>query len=446
MPIINSLGTLTYPKVYYYSLPTGSWISLITGKINSLYTPVNTAGTNFSSTNIRTDSSFNSYIGTTDVNTVTFDHSAGLLSELDLDGYNTSIIGFSTAGAVKILGSVQDSSGNDCVVGVNTRVVGANYYYSFYVAKFDSSGTLIWQNVLYSAFNNDSSFGIQIDSSDNLYLIGTSRGGSPARRYGDFFKVDSSGSLVWSYYKNDSTADVDILSHVIDASNNLYFITTDSTNYYIEKYNSSGTNQWIKQINTTIKSICLVGSNIAVSTLDGIIVLNSSGSILGQKSAGLGATNTRICSDSSNNLFVIGSLNSSPYQIKVCKFDNTYTTSWASQITTTYASQAAILSGIAMNNNDDNITLAFEQYQASPTNNNMMWAYNLPSNGLIPRRGIYTVGGYRTEYHKISAVNSSTSFTSTTATGLSTGSLSLTSTSVSTTFSTGSNLWTNLIL
>lgn len=444
MPIINSLGTLTYPKIYYYSLPTGGWISLLPNKINSLYTPIITTGSNNSSLNIVVDSN-NTYIGTTTVNTITYDNSAGYLSQLNTDGYDTLTEYFTTTRAVKILGSVVDSSGNIYAAGVCTRIVGSNNYYSIYVAKTNSIGSLLWENVYYSSLNNDNGLGIKIDSSNNLYIVALGYGGSPARNFGQLLKLNSSGTLQWSKTFATTSNSVKITSIDIDSSNYIYIVINNTTNYFIQKYDSSGTLIWNKEINTTIISICTVGSNIAVSTLNGIIVLDSSGTIIGQKSAGLNALNTRICADNLNNIYILASTSGSPYYIKICKFDSSYNTEWINLLTTTNAYQSAILSGIDMNVSDNFITLAFEQYQQTPVSRNLMWAYNLPVSGSIPKTGIYNVGGYITTYSTSTVVNTTTTFTSV-AGGLTTTALSFTTASVPAYNSGSSGLWTNILL
>lgn len=443
MPIINSLGTLTYPKIYYYSLPSGAWINLAVDQTNTLETFV--SGIDRVSTNINVDSNYNTYITSFDPSTT----SSTYVSKFNTSGVNSFYENFLNTDGVKLLAVETDSAGNIYLAGVNTRRVISNVYPTIFVTKVDSAGTVQWQNQYYTTLNNDTGLGIRLDASNNVYVIATGLTSIGNRRIGEFLKINGgTGSLTWSNFII-STVTVNIWDSIVDGSGNSYLVVSKNTSpgaptYYIQKYNSSGVQQWEKTINTTIRSICLVDINIAVSTLDGIIVLNTSGTILNQTSAGMNLTDSRICSDSSANLYVMGTTAGSPYYVKLCKFDSSYNTSWVNRISVAGATSAATVSGIAINGiTESYITFAYGQYD-NP--NNLMWAYNLPTNGEILKTGTYSLGGYTITYENTTLVNTPTSYTSTTSTDLPASSGSFTTQALSLTNILGSGLWSNLPL
>jgi hypothetical protein len=91
-----------------------------------------------------------------------------------------------------------DSSGNVYVLSENLRDVGEGGS-DFYIAKFDSSGNVEWQRALGGA-NNDESFSLRLDPSDNLYIGGTTRSpSSNTYTQGLLFKIPTDGSMVGTY-------------------------------------------------------------------------------------------------------------------------------------------------------------------------------------------------------------------------------------------------------
>lgn len=111
-----------------------------------------------------------------------------------------------------------DTSGNSYVTGTSSATWGTpiRAYASNgddFAAKFDSSGTLVWNTFLGGSDFEDAG-GIAVGASGNAYVSGTSYAtwGTPVRPYaadGDGFaaRLDSSGALVWNTFLGGSGAD-----------------------------------------------------------------------------------------------------------------------------------------------------------------------------------------------------------------------------------------------
>ena len=133
-----------------------------------------------------------------------------------------------------------DGSGNVYVTGASTTTWGnpVRAYvggYEAFVAKLNSSGTLIW-NTFLGGSGEDDGYGIAVDGSGNIYVTGMGDGtwGSPVQAYGggsyDTFaaKLNSStGALVWNSFLGGSGDDYSN-GIALDGSGNVY--VTGSSN------------------------------------------------------------------------------------------------------------------------------------------------------------------------------------------------------------------------
>jgi len=138
-----------------------------------------------------------------------------------------------------------DSSGN---VYISSPV----YYaclYGYTLSKFNSSGTKQWSRTFTNNVRNYQFSALAADSAGNVYLTtGKVPGGGYYR--GTLVKVNSSdGTSIWDRYVDlpcnyPSTYGQDV---VVDSSDNVYMAGLLGNNSFVAKYNSSGTNQWIKQ-------------------------------------------------------------------------------------------------------------------------------------------------------------------------------------------------------
>ena len=119
---------------------------------------------------------------------------------------------------------------------------------NWFLAKFDNAGNQLWN---YSWGTSEGEWGgkIAVDSLDYIYYIGSTWGhGGPSANVG-LIKFSSAGAIQWARYWGpggyDSPADLEI-----DSSDNIYIVAASDTrglggrDVALIKYNSAGTLQW----------------------------------------------------------------------------------------------------------------------------------------------------------------------------------------------------------
>jgi len=350
-------------------------------------------------------------------------------------------------------GAVTDSSGNIYICGGNTAQEG------YFVAKYNSSGTIQWQRTLGTQGFNARS--IAIDSSSNIYLGGNSGIG--------LVKYDSSGNKQWqktvgnssaaavavdsanyiyvageasdgtdvgfiSLAKFDSTGAIQWQRSLKDASN-FYRkapvkITTDSSNnvyivgWYqggtasgsttvdavIAKYDSTGTLQWQRQFGNSSGNI---GTGIVTDSSGNVYVgayqqgggyfiakYNSSGTRQWQRSlSSTGNGDVNLSSDDSGNIYLATSASISGLtKFVIVKYDSSGTLQWQRQFGPT--AWYAECYGIFVKNSIMYIT-GKNNAATSGGNNDIVFA-KLPTDGTMT--GTYTVGGYNFSYASATAL------------------------------------------
>ena len=240
------------------------------------------------------------------------------------------------------------SAGDIYVVGNLLEPSGVNRF----VAKFNTSGTEQWFRRLKNQGSTSTSdnyqapgtYALNIDSSENVYAaVGGYNSGS-TRGITTLFKFNSSGTLQWQRnLQNNNTTNgnayqIHIGALAIDSSLNVFaggtFNDGGSVRFFAHKLNSSGTSQWIRQLDplsgtSTYASATLTDAacdsngdvyfvgftpNSSAGTPGIIIKYNTGGTIQWQKvisnSSRTAATvNNSIHSiriDSSNNIYTVG--------------------------------------------------------------------------------------------------------------------------------------------
>ncbi|MFH1549130.1 MAG: SBBP repeat-containing protein, partial [Planctomycetota bacterium] len=155
-----------------------------------------------------------------------------------------------------------DGSGNAYISGyINSPAA--------YLAKYDSSGSLLWTRQLGTS-SYDYSHSVAIDGSGNAYISGHTSGdlgGPTAGGYDAFLaKYDSSGSLLWTEQLGTSGSE-ESWSVAIDGSGNAYISGRTGSDAFLAKYDSSGSLLWTEQLGTSSvdysRSVAIDGSGNA---------------------------------------------------------------------------------------------------------------------------------------------------------------------------------------
>ncbi|MDD3814725.1 MAG: SBBP repeat-containing protein [Desulfocapsaceae bacterium] len=147
---------------------------------------------------------------------------------------------------------------------------GVSGYGSAFVAKLNSAGALQWHAFLGSSSegNYDKGTSVAVDSDSNVYVAGTSSAtwGSPIVAHlgggGDAFvaKLTSSGSLVWNTFFGSTGSD-EGNGIVVDSTANIYFVGTDAGQAFAAKMNTNGSLLWNTLMGGKGLGIALDGSN-----------------------------------------------------------------------------------------------------------------------------------------------------------------------------------------
>ncbi len=162
--------------------------------------------------------------------------------------------------AVDASGNIYVSGDSSSTWGSPVRAISSGT--DGFAAKLNSSGTLLW-NTFLGGSGSDTSWGIGIDGSGNVYVSGDSAAswGSPLRSYSngsDVYaaKLNSSGSLMWNTFLGGSGSDINN-GIAVDTSGNVYVggystatwgtpvrAYTSGQDFSIIKLNTSGSIIW----------------------------------------------------------------------------------------------------------------------------------------------------------------------------------------------------------
>ncbi len=161
-----------------------------------------------------------------------------------------------------------DGTGNVYITGLTWgRLVWPTFgIVDVFLAKYDTSGTLLWTRQTGSPVT-DEPYGLAVDNAGNAYITGDTLGsfGGPNAGLTDIFlvKYDTSGTLLWT--RQASTREWDAGRGVaVDRAGNAYItglthgnlggpnanLTGDTSDFFLAKYDTSGTLLWTQQAGT----------------------------------------------------------------------------------------------------------------------------------------------------------------------------------------------------
>ena len=144
-----------------------------------------------------------------------------------------------------------DSSDNVYLVG-NTSQAGQGGD-DILLIKYNSSGTSQWERTLGSSISQRG-YDLAVDSSDNIFVVGRTHSGTIYSGDEDVVlaKYDSSGNLLWQRQLGGSGMDSYYDGIAIDNSDNVYLsIMNTGQTLTAVKYDNDGNIQWQNSLNTT---------------------------------------------------------------------------------------------------------------------------------------------------------------------------------------------------
>lgn len=264
------------------------------------------------------------YDGTSgDSKSAVFD-SLGNLYGISVISNQTNLVKYDSNGTLQWQRKLSGSSVFPGTVAVDSS---NNVYYSFYsnvsssyrtgIAKYNSSGVLQFQTGV-TNYVNATPFGLKIDSSGNCYMVAF----SGTTSY--LFKFNSSGSLLFSRSFTQSSRTVILYGVNVDSSGNIYVsgsvLGGSPSAPFVAKLNSSGTLLWQKQAISSF-STDFAGSFVSVEldSSNNVFVLGTSGYWLKFDSSGTfqytrrftpaSFSDGRFIIDSADDIYLMGRTN-----------------------------------------------------------------------------------------------------------------------------------------
>ncbi len=148
-----------------------------------------------------------------------------------------------------------DGSGNAYISGNTSGDLGGTSEggYDAFLAKYDTSGSLLWTEQLGTS-SSDYSRSVAIDGSGNAYISGATQGSLGGPNVGNYdaflAKYDSAGSLLWTEQLGTGYSDYSY-SVAIDGSGNAYISGRASIDALLAKYDTSGSLLWTRLLGTS---------------------------------------------------------------------------------------------------------------------------------------------------------------------------------------------------
>ena len=238
------------------------------------------------SNNIAVDLSNNVYVtGTTSgsISDINVGSDDAFVAKYDTEGNKVWAKQFGSDLLVEGIGVAVDSSGNVYVTGyakgnlfgTNTGVMDA------FVIKYDTNGNKVWGKQFGSDLR-DIGFDIAVDSADNVYVTGHTDGdlfGTNTGAYDIFVvKYNSDGNQKWAKQFGNNSLEEHI-GIAVDSSDNVYVTGTTSGNIsgtsigsddiFITKYAKSGIEKWMESFGSSSFD---GGNDVTVDSSDNVYV------------------------------------------------------------------------------------------------------------------------------------------------------------------------------
>ncbi|MEA5579222.1 SBBP repeat-containing protein, partial [Anabaena sp. UHCC 0451] len=227
----------------------------------------------------------------------------GYITKYNPDGSQAWIKQFGTSGTDYAFGTGNDSAGNVYSAGyTNGAFAGATNLGSNdgFITKYTSAGTLAWVKQFGTAAD-DTSFGISVDSNGNSYVIGKTYGafaGNVTQGAYDAYiaKYDTNGTQTW-VKQLGTNQDDETIGVSLDSNNNIYVLGSTAgafagnTNVsgfdvFVSKYDSSGTQAWVKQLGSSGNNYANINGISSDSTGNVFITGYTDGTFSGNTSLG----------------------------------------------------------------------------------------------------------------------------------------------------------------
>jgi hypothetical protein len=223
----------------------------------------------------KVDSSGNLYLAGQTYNNTTNNYD-GIVVKLDSSGAITWQRRVYSNNNDSLQGLTVDSSGNVYVCGYSVTATSPSVQRKSIIVKYNSSGTLQWQRQLTSSYDSWSST-IIVDGTGAPCVATYYNDSNGATSIGSLVKYDSSGTLQWQKkitYNAYGVSNTQVVSKslAVDSSNNIYLISPSASNVgslgtptLIQKFNSSGTEQWARNFNVNnVNNVSLGGASISI--------------------------------------------------------------------------------------------------------------------------------------------------------------------------------------
>jgi Ca2+-binding RTX toxin-like protein len=227
----------------------------------------------------------------------------GYITKYNTDGSPAWIKQFGTSGTDYAMGTGNDNAGNVYAAGyTNGAFTGATNLGSNdgFITKYTAAGTLAWVKQFGTAAD-DTSVGISVDSNGNSYVIGKTYGafaGNVTQGAYDAYiaKYDTNGTQTW-IKQFGTNQDDEAIGVSLDSNDNIYVLgstagafagntNVSGLDVFVSKYNSSGTQAWVKQLGSSGNNYANINGISTDSTGNVFITGYTDGTFSGNTSLG----------------------------------------------------------------------------------------------------------------------------------------------------------------